>query len=233
MKVYHGSYTEIRTIDLSFGRPDRDFGLGFYVTKLKEQAWEWAERKGVDYNTEGFVFEFVFDEYIWEDTELKLLRFENYSESWLDFIVKNRLNRSRKPIHDYDIIEGPVADDAVAVRVNKYMRNDISKEEFLEELKFRKPTHQICFCTTASLQSLEYVDSRTEWNIENLGCEIIKQLMIDRKIDEIKASDLFFTSKTFLRLSDKSTGLYIESWQKIYQMLKEEQQPQPIQIKNQ
>ena len=38
MRVYHGSYTEIEMIDLSFCVVGKDFGQGFYVTKLREQA---------------------------------------------------------------------------------------------------------------------------------------------------------------------------------------------------
>ena len=222
MKVYHGSYLEIRTIDLSFGRTNRDFGRGFYVTKIREQAQEWAERKGEDHNTSGVVSEFVFDEYIWEDTELRLLRFENYTEDWLDFVVKNRLNRSRQQAHDFDIVEGPIADDAVTVRVNDFIRGDISKFDFLAELKFRKPTHQLCFCTTASLQALEYVDSRAEWNMERVGNSVIKQIMADKNTDEVTAADIFFTSKTFAALADKATELYLKTWQEIYELLKKE-----------
>jgi hypothetical protein len=33
MRVYHGSYTAVTTIDLSKCEPKRDFGRGFYVTK--------------------------------------------------------------------------------------------------------------------------------------------------------------------------------------------------------
>jgi len=222
MKVFHGSYTAVRTIDLSLGRPNRDFGRGFYVTKYKRLAQEWADRKGADHLTKGVVSEFIFDEYIWEDTELNLLRFENYSEKWLDFVVKNRINRSRKQVHEYDIVEGPIADDAVTVRVNNYIRGDISKSDFLDELKFRHPTHQICFCTTASLQALEYIDNRAEWNIEHIAEAVIKQLITYKNMDEMQATDVFFTSQTFSGLSDKSTGLYLNSWQEIYAMLKKE-----------
>lgn len=38
MIVFHGSYTEFDTIDLSKCLPLRDFGQGFYVTKFYEQA---------------------------------------------------------------------------------------------------------------------------------------------------------------------------------------------------
>jgi hypothetical protein len=222
MKVYHGSYLKIRTIDLSFGRPNKDFGLGFYVTKIRKLAQEWADRKGSDNQTKGVVSEFIFDEYIWEDTELKLLRFENYTEEWLDFVVKNRSNRSRKQVHDYDIVEGPIADDAVSVRVNNFIRGDISMQNFLEELKFRNPTHLICFCTTASLQALEYIDSRAEWNIEHIANDVVKRIIADKKIDEMQATDIFFGSQTFSELSDKSNRLYLKTWQEIYAMLKNE-----------
>ncbi|MCL2597848.1 MAG: DUF3990 domain-containing protein [Paludibacter sp.] len=37
MRVYHGSYTEIQEIDLSKCEIGKDFGQGFYVTKIKEQ----------------------------------------------------------------------------------------------------------------------------------------------------------------------------------------------------
>jgi len=52
MKVYHGSYTEITVIDLSKCELGRDFGKGFYVTKLREQAEFWAKRKGRINNTD-------------------------------------------------------------------------------------------------------------------------------------------------------------------------------------
>ncbi len=51
MKVYHGSYTEIETIDFSFCQTKRDFGKGFYVTKYYEQAEVWAQRKGNEKKT--------------------------------------------------------------------------------------------------------------------------------------------------------------------------------------
>ncbi len=46
MIVYHGSYTEIKKVDLSKCEPNKDFGRGFYVTNIKEQAEVWANIKG-------------------------------------------------------------------------------------------------------------------------------------------------------------------------------------------
>ena len=36
--LYHGSYAEISSIDLSYSRSSLDFGKGFYLTTSYEQA---------------------------------------------------------------------------------------------------------------------------------------------------------------------------------------------------
>jgi hypothetical protein len=219
MKVYHGSYMKITNIDLSVGKANRDFGQGFYVTKIEKQASAWAKRKGEDNNTQGIITEFEFDEYIWQDAEFKNIRFSTYTSEWLDFVVNNRSNRSGKQIHDYDLIEGPVADDAITVRINNYLRGEITKERFLSELTFTKPTHQICLCTVASLQALEYPENKLEWKIEHIGNEIVRRIVSDFQKDDIEAADLFYNSTTFAQLVDESTGLYKKSWNEIYEML--------------
>jgi len=38
MKVYHGSHIKVDKIDLSKCKPNKDFGRGFYVTKLRYHA---------------------------------------------------------------------------------------------------------------------------------------------------------------------------------------------------
>jgi hypothetical protein len=222
MRVYHGSYLYIRSIDFSMSKSNRDFGQGFYVTKLREQAQAWANRKGEDHHVEGVITEFEFDEYIWDDDELHTLRFSTYSKDWLDFIALNRQNRSRKALHNYDIIEGPVADDAVSVRVNNYLRGDISQQDFLEELKFKLPTHQICFCSVASLQALEYLDNRPAWDVERIGKEIVTSLVAEYHLEAHHAADIFYNSVIFSQLGDFTTNLYKKPWQDIYEMLKKE-----------
>ena len=44
MKLYHGSNTQIRNINISMCRPYKDFGKGFYLTDIKEQAERMAIR---------------------------------------------------------------------------------------------------------------------------------------------------------------------------------------------
>ena len=44
MILYHDSNVDIKTIDLSKCSPNKDFGRGFYLTTIKEQAQRMALR---------------------------------------------------------------------------------------------------------------------------------------------------------------------------------------------
>ena len=43
LTVYHGSTQTVDAPVCAFGRPRLDFGQGFYVTDIKEQAERWAK----------------------------------------------------------------------------------------------------------------------------------------------------------------------------------------------
>ena len=120
MVVYHGSYTKIDEINLSYCHQGRDFGRGFYVTKIRSQAEYWASRKGIWRNTKGAVTKFVLHEDLVRILKLKVLRFEGYTDSWFDFVIFNRDNNSYQQAHDYDMVEGPVADDQIATRIRDF-----------------------------------------------------------------------------------------------------------------
>jgi hypothetical protein len=220
MKVYHGSGTEIIDIDLSKCEPYRDFGKGFYVTNIRGQAVFWAERKGNDSRTQGYVTEFEFIETAFEHRKFKVLRFDDYSEEWLDFVVMNRNRNLPVPAHNYDIVEGPVADDKITQRIRFYLEGVVPKQVFLEELKFFRRTHQICFCTHRSLQALE--PTRKKKFVGNIDDAITQSLVMDYDLSEEKAIDLYYESQTYKMLIDESTTLYQKPWTEIYEMLLQE-----------
>ena len=220
MKVYHGSYTAIYEIDLTKCVPKRDFGRGFYVTKLREQAEIFAVRKGNRKRTESIITEFELDEDVYEDSDFKILVFPDYNSDWFDFVIKNR--KSRKITHDYDIVEGPVADDKVQTRIQSFLDGVITKEEFFSQLKHPEPSHQICFCTVNSLKALKRIDYKIIYKVDSINELIIEQLVHDYQIDETKAADLFFSSTIFGKLADVETKFYLKDWQEIYKMLKKE-----------
>jgi hypothetical protein len=220
MKVFHGSYTAIDKIDLSKCQPNKDFGQGFYVTKLRKQAETWAEIIGGIRDTAGVVSEFIFYERAFTDNKYKSLRFEDYCEEWLDFVILNRNRESAEQKHDYDLVEGPIADDRISRRIDDYLDGKVSKLDFLEELKHDEDNHQICFCTLNSLQMLEKPDTKSSRLITDISEPIIENLMTELDIDEEKAADMFYNSSVFSELSDKNTELYKKTWQEIYELLK-------------
>ena len=141
MILYHGSYLEITNPDLNHSRSNVDFGRGFYVTPLYEQAAKWCgkfKRRGKD----GIISRYTFDENM--EKELKTLKFNSYSEDWLNFILNCR---SEKDLTDYDLVIGGVANDKVFNTVELYFDNLIDKGEAIRRLRYEKPNLQICFRT--------------------------------------------------------------------------------------
>ncbi len=77
------------------------------------------------------------------------------TDEWLDFIVSCRSGKD----HDFDIVEGPMADDTIWDYVEDFIRGNITREAFWVLAKFKYPTHQIVFCTQKALDGLKYVRS--------------------------------------------------------------------------
>lgn len=153
MILYHGSFLEITEPDLVHSRSNVDFGRGFYVTPLYEQAVKWCgkfKRRGRD----GVISHYVFDE-ICED-ELKVLKFDSYSEDWLEFILNCR---REKDTTDYDLVVGGVANDRVFNTVELYFDGLIDKKEAINRLRYEKPNLQICFRTEKALRHLHFEGS--------------------------------------------------------------------------
>ncbi|MDE7508854.1 MAG: DUF3990 domain-containing protein [Muribaculaceae bacterium] len=44
MILYHSSYTSVRIPDITFSRDFLDFGKGFYLTSIYDQAEKYAQR---------------------------------------------------------------------------------------------------------------------------------------------------------------------------------------------
>jgi hypothetical protein len=214
MLVYHGGSAQIKEIDLKKCRPYTDFGRGFYVTKYKLHAENWARRSGKHNN--GFVTMFNYIESSFTEYICKIKKFNGYTDEWLDFIVNNRNEASVEPPHDYDIVEGPVANDKIQNRLLNYLRGEITKDNFLKELVYHEETHQICFCTLASFQALKYIENDLTVFIEQAGEKILNSLVNERRIDANTASNLFYSSNAFQNITDK------QNWQDIYKMLQDE-----------
>lgn len=156
MKLYHGSNTTVSVPDLSKSKPFKDFGQGFYLSDNYEQAWEMAAQKiKQTHRGEPFVSEFQFDESLLQSDEFQVKIFSDYSEEWANFVLYNRDKNIPQPIHNYDIVYGPIADDGVTYQLRRYQGGVISLARLVEELKYAKGiTFQYYFGTERALQKL-------------------------------------------------------------------------------
>lgn len=156
MNLYHGSNVNIETIDLSKSRPFKDFGKAFYLSADEQQAWERAYAAITMWGGQPCVTTFLFDEQLMCSGELKVLRFDTYSEEWADFIFANRSRKKPAFCHQYDIVYGPIANDKVGEQVALFRGGYITRERFLRKLKhMRGITFQYAFCTELAISKLK------------------------------------------------------------------------------
>ena len=155
MNLYHGSNMEIKQIDLSLSKPNKDFGKGFYLSDNFEQAFEMAQFKASFFEGSPLVTKFEFNEKVLTDGSLKVLSFSEYSKEWAEFVFKNRNQENQNFTHDYDIVTGPIANDRVGLQIRRFVEGDINFETFLERLKYMKGiTFQYFFGTDKAIKML-------------------------------------------------------------------------------
>lgn len=142
--LYHGSYIGVPAPLVGLGRKKVDFGQGFYLTNLREQAKAWAEtiaeRKGR--NKRPIVSEYTLDYTSVRNDGFRVRIFEAYNLEWLEYVIDCR--RGGEMQKQYDIVEGGVANDNVIDTVEDYENDIITAEQALGQLRYKKVNHQIC-----------------------------------------------------------------------------------------
>lgn len=155
LELYHGSNVAIDKIDLSKGHINKDFGKGFYLTTLPQQAMEMAKRKARQFlDTKPVVTTFLFDENELTSGELNVRVFHAVSEEWAMFILQNRKASRTGFHHDYDIVVGPVADDSVVQQLDLFEMGLITLSQLVEALRYRDLNNQYFFGTERAVSKL-------------------------------------------------------------------------------
>ena len=139
--VYHGSTLVVEHPICMYGRPNLDFGQGFYVTNLRKQATEWALLVAGKRQAIPVLNKYVLcrDEIL---TNARCKIFNAYDSEWLEFIVSSRLGNN--PSKDYDYIEGGIANDRVIDTVNLFMAGLMDSRTALSRLAVHSPNNQMC-----------------------------------------------------------------------------------------
>lgn len=157
MTVYHGSVAEVRVPDLSRSKSCIDFGPGFYVTTLREQAERWALRKAA--RTDGVAVVNVYG--LRSDwSSYRVRTFAGACVDWLDFVCACR--NGFTPYLDFDIISGKVADDRVYQAIDMYRRGIWDAERTLREISYYEDSNQIVLNNAEAIRDLLSFDRAYE-----------------------------------------------------------------------
>lgn len=154
MKLYHSSNLSVERPDTTHSRDYLDFGKGFYLTSIHEQAIKYAQRfmrrqQSAWLNT----YEFQFNPEEWN-----VLEFDSYDKAWLEFVSKCRAGKDDT---DFDVVIGGIANDKVILTLDRYFEGELTEDETLGYLKYEKPNNQYCIRSQRMLdECLKHIESR-------------------------------------------------------------------------
>ena len=154
--LYHGSNVAVEIPKILPKLRALDFGGGFYLTSSYVQAERWAKvifKRRQD--GQPIVNIYTFDDE--RAIALNVLQFKDANADWLEFVVNNR---KALKVFDYDIVVGPVANDATLPVIDDYMDGRYTQEEAVRRLLPQNLTDQYAFCSEISLGYLTYQGSK-------------------------------------------------------------------------
>lgn len=158
MRVYHGATIAIPRPLVNIGRKHLDFGEGFYMTDIPEQAIFVAQRP-INAGKEHVLntYEFDIDGAVTEGYRYK--HFVAYDSEWLEFVVANR--RGEHLWKEYDIVAGGIANDRVFNTIELYVAGLTPMEVALKKLQYEKPNNQICLLRQSLVDDyLHFVEAK-------------------------------------------------------------------------
>jgi len=155
--LYHGSNCNFDEIDISKSKDKRDFGKGFYTTTLREQAEDWAQALFDRYKGDGI---YIYELELYLSGELLIKKFDGLSEEWLLMVQKNRTLGGIQ--HNFDIVQGPVANDRTARTIALYIAGIIDADDAIKRLQSNRINNQVSLHTSAALSRLKIIRKYTK-----------------------------------------------------------------------
>lgn len=154
MILYHGTTHDFQIPDLSKGRTGTDFGAGFYLTDNERMADDWLQGEE---NKHINVYELTLAQI--PSCHLHIRRYESPSVEWAKFVYNCR--RNRKISSHYDIIIGPLADNALNKWFAMIEDHLLSWDDLADQIAYKKYNSlQFCFKTSKSIKLLEYASRK-------------------------------------------------------------------------
>ncbi|MBQ6964140.1 MAG: DUF3990 domain-containing protein [Bacteroidaceae bacterium] len=151
MILYHGTNVDIETIDLTRGMRHKDFGKGFYLTPNRTTAIRMAQKKARLFGGTALLITYEMNDAALQ-SGLKVKAFPKKAcVEWFIFVDANRNRKTVKPIHDYDIVIGPIADDGVVLQLTNFHEGIYTPEQAAEQLQDKYLDQQYYFGTEQAL----------------------------------------------------------------------------------
>jgi len=168
--LYHGTTKEFNIIDVSYGKSFKDFGRGFYATQSYDHALSIAqrnrrielERQPEGKNTEIPVYVYHYELNSEDLSTLNIKKFLKPDSEWVEFVVKNRTERSFH--HGFDLVIGATANDETRMTIQNYLfgaygepGSEEAIELFIKRIKVENLPTQWLFATTVAADLLKLI----------------------------------------------------------------------------
>lgn len=170
MKLFHGSDKEVIKPIYGYGRPDCDYGSGFYLTADYDSAKIWASQ----YDEGGFVNTYKIDL-----EKLKVLRLDHNTNDdvlrWVSLLCKHRIDQETRTIarreieflnNNYpvdltgvDIIIGYRADDSYFDYTRAFLTNRLPIELLKEAMILGQLGLQYALISPKAFDEIAFIDS--------------------------------------------------------------------------
>ena len=167
MKIYHGSAVEVPKPLLGKGKPNNDYGRGFYCTEDIDMAREWA-CKGKE--PSGFA-----NAYELSTEGLKILDLSSPDYTilnWMAVLVSHRLFSIRNPVakrakqylidnfgvnvNAFDLVIGYRADDSYFDYAEAFLNNGITVGQLSRAMQLGKLGEQIVLKSEFAFSKIQY-----------------------------------------------------------------------------
>jgi hypothetical protein len=164
MILFHGSNLEVSRIDLLKCGKYKNFGQGFYLTSIKQQAIDWAKKITRRFETGKAVLNiYEFDNNV---NDLNCIVFTEPNKEWASFIMNNRnknftnhKDRLSNQDNKYDFVHGLVANDDISAILETFLLGILPMTELSQALIYKNLNDQYSFHSIKALSHLKFLES--------------------------------------------------------------------------
>jgi len=169
--LYHGSCSIISSPSLALGRPNNDFGRGFYCTHSVDMAREWACKGGTD----GYCNKYSLD--VSGLRVLNLLSKEYIVLNWMAVLLQHRTFFVQNPVEEaardyvisqfgidaasYDMAIGYRADDSYFSYARAFIANTLPLRCLSRAMTLGKLGVQVALLSEKGMSHLSYLEAES------------------------------------------------------------------------